>query len=64
MKAGDDEGKRFKTRSVEETLALGERIAAMLHPPLLVILRGEVGAGKTSLVKGSPRPSARPARMR
>ena len=26
--------KRFKTRSVEETLALGERIAAMLHPPL------------------------------
>ena len=44
--------KRFKTRSVEETLALGERIAAMLHPPLLVILRGEVGAGKTTLVKG------------
>jgi len=44
--------KRFKTRSVEETLALGERIAAMLHPPLIVILRGEVGAGKTTLVKG------------
>jgi tRNA threonylcarbamoyladenosine biosynthesis protein TsaE len=37
---------------VEETLALGERIAAMLHPPLIVILRGEVGAGKTTLVKG------------
>ena len=44
--------RRFKTRSVEETLALGERIAAMLRPPLLVILRGEVGAGKTTLVKG------------
>jgi tRNA threonylcarbamoyladenosine biosynthesis protein TsaE len=44
--------KRFKTRSVEETLALGGRIAAMLHPPLIVILRGEVGAGKTTLVKG------------
>jgi len=44
--------KRFKTHSVEETLALGERIAAMLHPPLIVILRGEVGAGKTTLVKG------------
>ena len=44
--------KRFKTRSVEETLALGGHIAAMLHPPLLVILRGEVGAGKTTLVKG------------
>ena len=44
--------RRFKTRSVEETLALGGRIAAMLHPPLIVILRGEVGAGKTTLVKG------------
>jgi tRNA threonylcarbamoyladenosine biosynthesis protein TsaE len=44
--------KRFKTRSVEGTLALADRIAEMLHPPLLVILRGEVGAGKTTLVKG------------
>jgi len=37
---------------VEGTLALGERIADMLQPPLVVILRGEVGAGKTTLVKG------------
>ncbi len=37
--------RRFKTRSVEGTLALGERIAEMLKPPLVVILRGEVGAG-------------------
>jgi tRNA threonylcarbamoyladenosine biosynthesis protein TsaE len=37
---------------VEGTLALGERIAEMLTPPMLVILRGEVGAGKTTLVKG------------
>jgi len=44
--------RRFKTRSMEETLVLGGRIAAMLHPPLIVILRGEVGAGKTTLVKG------------
>ena len=44
--------KRFKTRSVEGTLALGERIAEMLRPPMLVVLRGEVGAGKTTLVKG------------
>jgi tRNA threonylcarbamoyladenosine biosynthesis protein TsaE len=44
--------RRFRTRSVEGTLALGERIAEMLEPPLLVILRGEVGAGKTTLVKG------------
>jgi tRNA threonylcarbamoyladenosine biosynthesis protein TsaE len=44
--------KRFRTRSVDETLALGEKIAVMLKPPLVVILRGEVGAGKTTLVKG------------
>jgi tRNA threonylcarbamoyladenosine biosynthesis protein TsaE len=44
--------RRFRTRSVEGTLALGERIAEMLQPPLVVILRGEVGAGKTTLVKG------------
>src|ERR1039457_1651549 len=44
--------RRYRTRSVEETLELGERIAAMLQPPLVVILRGEVGAGKTTLVKG------------
>ena len=45
--------KRFRTRSVEGTLALGERIAEiLLPPPRLVVLRGEVGAGKTTLVKG------------
>jgi tRNA threonylcarbamoyladenosine biosynthesis protein TsaE len=37
---------------VEGTLALGERIAEMLTPPMVVILRGDVGAGKTTLVKG------------
>jgi tRNA threonylcarbamoyladenosine biosynthesis protein TsaE len=44
--------RRFRTRSVEGTIALGERIAEMLTAPKLVILRGEVGAGKTTLVKG------------
>jgi tRNA threonylcarbamoyladenosine biosynthesis protein TsaE len=44
--------KRFKTRSVEGTLALGTTLAEILKPPMLVILRGEVGAGKTTLVKG------------
>lgn len=46
-------GKRFRTRSVDGTLALGERIAEILLPaPKLVVLRGEVGSGKTTLVKG------------
>lgn len=45
--------KRFRSRSVAGTLALGERIGEILLPaPKLVVLRGEVGAGKTTLVKG------------
>jgi tRNA threonylcarbamoyladenosine biosynthesis protein TsaE len=44
--------RRFRTRSPEGTLALGERIAELLPAPMVVILRGEVGAGKTTLVKG------------
>ncbi|HEY8998056.1 MAG TPA: tRNA (adenosine(37)-N6)-threonylcarbamoyltransferase complex ATPase subunit type 1 TsaE [Edaphobacter sp.] len=45
--------KRFKTRSVAGTLALGEKMSEILSPtPKLVVLRGEVGAGKTTLVKG------------
>ena len=45
--------KRLRTRSVAGTLALGATIAEMLMPvPRLVVLRGEVGAGKTTLVKG------------
>jgi tRNA threonylcarbamoyladenosine biosynthesis protein TsaE len=42
----------FITQSAEETIALGRKLAAMLTPPKLVLLRGELGAGKTTLVKG------------
>ncbi len=44
--------KRFKTRSVNGTLAIAETIAELLPAPRFVILRGELGAGKTTLVKG------------
>jgi tRNA threonylcarbamoyladenosine biosynthesis protein TsaE len=45
--------KHYRSRSVAETLTLGATLAeALLPPPKLVILRGEVGAGKTTLVKG------------
>ena len=44
--------KRFKTRSVNGTLAIAETIAELLPAPRVVILRGELGAGKTTLVKG------------
>jgi tRNA threonylcarbamoyladenosine biosynthesis protein TsaE len=42
----------FITRSAEETIALGRSLAGMLAPPKLVLLRGDLGAGKTTLVKG------------
>jgi tRNA threonylcarbamoyladenosine biosynthesis protein TsaE len=44
--------KRFKTRSVGGTLAIAETIAEILRAPRVVVLRGELGAGKTTLVKG------------
>ena len=40
------------THSAEETIAFGRRLAAELSPPLIVLLRGDLGAGKTTLVKG------------
>jgi len=40
------------TQSAEETIAFGRRLAANLSPPLVILLRGDLGAGKTTLVKG------------
>jgi tRNA threonylcarbamoyladenosine biosynthesis protein TsaE len=40
------------THSAEETIAFGRKLAAELAPPLIVLLRGDLGAGKTTLVKG------------
>jgi tRNA threonylcarbamoyladenosine biosynthesis protein TsaE len=41
------------THSPEETIDLGRRLAAeSLVPPKLVLLRGPLGAGKTTLIKG------------
>ncbi len=42
----------FITNSPEETIALGRELALQLAPPKLVVLRGDLGAGKTTLVKG------------
>jgi tRNA threonylcarbamoyladenosine biosynthesis protein TsaE len=44
--------RQFTTHSAEETIVLGRSLAADLSPPRLVVLRGELGAGKTTLVKG------------
>lgn len=40
------------THSAEETIAWGRKLAEKLHPPVLVLLSGELGAGKTTLTKG------------
>jgi len=44
--------KTFTTHSAEETTELGRRLAAELRPGSIVLLRGDLGAGKTTLVKG------------
>jgi tRNA threonylcarbamoyladenosine biosynthesis protein TsaE len=40
------------THSSEDTIAFGRSLAAELSPPLVIFLRGDLGAGKTTLVKG------------
>src|SRR5437879_2175833 len=40
------------TKSADETIALGRELASMLAPPKVVVLRDDLGAGKTTLVKG------------
>jgi tRNA threonylcarbamoyladenosine biosynthesis protein TsaE len=44
--------REFTTKSAEETIALGRELAPSLAPPKIVVLRGDLGAGKTTLVKG------------
>jgi len=42
----------FHTQSEEETIALGEKLAAELPAKAVVLLVGNLGAGKTTLAKG------------
>jgi tRNA threonylcarbamoyladenosine biosynthesis protein TsaE len=44
--------REITTYSPEETIAFGRTLAELLTPPKLVLLRGDLGAGKTTLVKG------------
>ena len=44
--------KTFSTHSAEETTDLGRRLAADLKPGSIILLRGDLGAGKTTMVKG------------
>ncbi len=44
--------REITTHSAEETIAFGRTLRSVLVPPKLVLLRGDLGAGKTTLVKG------------
>jgi tRNA threonylcarbamoyladenosine biosynthesis protein TsaE len=46
---------RFETASAAETEALGARLAERLRPGDVIVLAGEVGAGKTTLIRGACR---------
>jgi len=44
-----------RTSSPAETEALGARIAAVLRPGDVVLVSGELGSGKTTLIRGASR---------
>jgi tRNA threonylcarbamoyladenosine biosynthesis protein TsaE len=44
-----------ETASAQETEALGARLAETLAPGDVVLVRGELGAGKTTLIRGAAR---------
>jgi tRNA threonylcarbamoyladenosine biosynthesis protein TsaE len=45
----------FQSRSAAETEAIGARVAAELVPGDVVLIEGDLGAGKTTLVRGAAR---------
>lgn len=42
----------FATQSGSDTVEVGRKLVHLLAPPQLLILRGDLGTGKTTLVKG------------
>ncbi len=42
----------FVTKSGADTVDVGRKLVNLLRPPQLLILRGDLGTGKTTLVKG------------
>jgi tRNA threonylcarbamoyladenosine biosynthesis protein TsaE len=51
-KAEEPQTREYETKSAAGTVAIGRKLADLLTPPRLMILRGDLGAGKTTLVKG------------
>jgi tRNA threonylcarbamoyladenosine biosynthesis protein TsaE len=46
---------RFQSSSAQETEAIGAQVAGELSPGDVVLVEGELGAGKTTLVRGACR---------
>jgi len=46
---------KLESRGPGETRAIGERLGALLEPGDVVLLQGELGAGKTTFVQGIAR---------
>jgi tRNA threonylcarbamoyladenosine biosynthesis protein TsaE len=44
--------REITTHSAQETIAYGRTLSGLLAPPKLVLLGGDLGAGKTTLIKG------------
>lgn len=42
---------KLKTKNLNDTQNIAKAFAKMLTPPMIVILRGDLGAGKTTFVK-------------
>ena len=42
----------FTTQSGADTIEVGRKLARILKPPQFLLLRGDLGTGKTTLVKG------------
>lgn len=42
----------FTTESGADTIEVGRKLVRLLKPPQLLVLRGDLGTGKTTLVKG------------
>jgi tRNA threonylcarbamoyladenosine biosynthesis protein TsaE len=43
---------KIVTHSPEETISFGRELAKTVQPPCVILLEGELGSGKTTLIKG------------
>jgi tRNA threonylcarbamoyladenosine biosynthesis protein TsaE len=52
VSVAEGEIREFTTQSGADTIAVGRKLVELLKPPQFMLLRGELGTGKTTLVKG------------